>query len=491
VKVQTLAFLALAAAALALPLRASADDMSALLAKHKAYVGFTFGDGSLKSLDVTEETSRDKDHSVARSLRWNRLGAVYRVDTRDIKANSGWSTGFTGNLFWYSDENGFTVPVIGDAAKSALSSDLLFTDAVAALPWLDRGTGRVGATTCRIVRVTQPNALAIDLYVDPATGAYKRAVIDPGGEYEATIDILGYADAEPGKKIISKWHCSDDDITHNDTQIVADAPVSDADLHPPAPSATWEFANPAPFPINLTPDRIVVKAKVNGVLGTFMLDTGAQNIFLSGAFARRAGLKALGHTQLSSLVGTEQNDTGKAATIDFAGNVLRDVTLYFGSGEFDDKAPDGLLGFDVFAGAFVTIDFVNSTLQIQDPGGIDVAATAGVHAAVDLGDGTPIVPMSVQKTVEVHAILDTGSPHEVLIPADLPERFGLHLSGGTVCGRLDNITLGPIVYDEPTACALLTTGTREALVGYDFLKGLAKIHFDYQHAQLIFVPRKP
>ena len=66
-------------------------------------------------------------------------------------------------------------------------------------------------------------------------------------------------------------------------------------LHPPLQTAQWSFLNAAPFPIKFTRRRILVEAKVNGVQGLFILDSGAQNIVLSGTFARRAGLRAVGH----------------------------------------------------------------------------------------------------------------------------------------------------------------------------------------------------
>ena len=50
------------------------------------------------------------------------------------------------------------------------------------------------------------------------------------------------------------------------------------------------------------------------------------------------------------------------------------------------------------------------------------------------------------------------------------------------------MTLGPIVYDKPSACTT-SFDLHEALLGYDFLKGLSKLHFDYGRATMILTPR--
>lgn len=218
------------------------------------------------------------------------------------------------------------------------------------------------------------------------------------------------------------------------------------------------------------------------------------SIFLSGAFARRAGVKPGGHSQIYSLYGTEKSDVGRVQTLEIGGNALRDVNVYFGSGEVDDEAPDGLMGFDLLAAAFVTVDLEKSTMQVRGPATVDPKDIPGVRIGVDLSNGQPVVPMGVQnKSATFNALLDTGSPRVILISKDLTSKYGLHMTDAGVlggCGFLDNMTIGPIVYDRPNACTV-DWSVHEALLGYDFLKGLSKLHFDYTHAAMILTPRKP
>ncbi|MDQ6823739.1 MAG: retropepsin-like domain-containing protein [Candidatus Eremiobacteraeota bacterium] len=471
---------------------ASADETAAALQKHKTFTGWRFGDSASRYIDLTESTGEPGASSPATVGHIRRIGAAFRADYHDTKSGYNSSHGFTGNIFWYSDENGFTVPVLGEPAKLALAEDLFFADGWAELPWQARGIERRWGKTYHVFHVEQPSALSVNLYVDDETGSYAGVTIDPKGDNEETLRVLDYQSAGT-KQFIKRYQFDGSKSVHTLSAITFSA-FPDNDLHPPAQTASWDFKNSDPFPIKLTKDRIVIKARVNGIEGSFLLDSGAASIFLSGAFARRAGLKPNGHSQIYSLYGTEKSDVGLVQTLEMGGNVLRDVNVYFGSGEVEDEAPDGLMGFGLLAGALVTVDMEKSTMQVRDPANVDPKEIPGVRIGVDLSSGQPVVPMGVQdKSATVNALLDTGSPRVILISEQLPSKYGLHMTGAGVlggCGFLDNMTIGPIIYDRPNACTV-DWGVHEALIGYDFLKGLSKLHFDYAHAAMILTPRKP
>jgi predicted aspartyl protease len=178
--------------------------------------------------------------------------------------------------------------------------------------------------------------------------------------------------------------------------------------------------------------------------------------------------------------------------------------------ELGDEGSDGLIGFDLLAGTFTTLDFGNSTLQIQDPSTVNANTIAGVHVAADLSSGQPVVPTQVNGKIPLNALLDTGAPTHMLIPYDLVTKYGLRMLidntlegyfqshqvvagvGGYElgeCGTLDSVKLGPIVYENPSTCKSGSFDGNNGLVGLDFLKGFEKIYFDYPHTQLIFVPK--
>lgn len=502
--------LLLAAGLAAAPMAARADDSAALLAKHKAYVGWQYGDGTGKTLRFTDTVTRDKDGKVLRTTDERRIGLIFREDTADAEAGTTSSDGFTGNIFWRSDENGFTVPVIGDPAKAKLALDLLFAEATTQLPASAHGTQTIDGKSYDVVRVTQSSAAPMDLYVNPDTGAYKRVVLDPGGSYEQTLDILAYADAAPGQKIVSKWKYQGSLATHALTKISAGAPVTNDELHPPAQTAAWTFGNPNPIPFKMGHYRIILDAKFNGVPGKFVLDTGAGGIVLTKAFAARAHLKPIGKSSAYGIGGSAAIQTMKADSFEIGGNVLQNAVVSAQDVKLGDEGSDGLIGFDLLAGTFTTLDFGNSTIRIQDPSTIDANSIQGVHVAADLSSGAPVVPTKVNGSINLNALLDTGAPTHMLIPYDLVSKYGLRMLvdnslegyfgshqilagiGGYElgeCGTLDNVKLGPIVYDHPSTCKSGSFGGSDGLIGLDFLKGFEKIYFDYPHTGLIFVPK--
>lgn len=482
------AFALLALVLTLVPCHAVAEDYGSALQKlHVAKVGYALGDGRLSSVSYTE-TQIGKDGKTISTTSVHRLGVLYRSDLHDKKSGNDASVGFTGNLFWYSDINGFTVPMLGDSAQIELTYDLIDSDAVATLPWTFERMENVNGTTLAVIRVTHEHALAIDLYVDPTTGLYKRVVIDPKGDYERTLDYQEYTSASSGVALIHKWKFADSDVSHVISEITVNPAIDAQTLHPPAQTAHWEFRNGAPFPIELRKDRVVVHAKVNGVEGTFLLDTGASNIVLSGAFARRAGLRASGHSEIGGPEVDEKVDTGIADSIEVGGNVLHNAHVYFGTQELDYTAPDGELGFDLLAGAIVSLDMGAHTMQIAESSDEVAAGLPGIHVQADLSGGSPVVPMKVGSSITLNALLDTGAPREMLISWGAPAHYGLHFVGG-VCGNLDDLKLGPIVFKTPGAC-LGEMSWRDAIVGIRFFRGFQTVTFDYQHSQLVFVPEK-
>lgn len=491
-----------------LPAPARAGDAASDLAAHRAYTGWSYGDGSIATLAYTDTAVRDKDASVVSTARVLRIGAVYREDTTETKSTFTTYNGFTGNVFWSTNQNGMTVPIVGDPAKLALAADLFVADALASLPWVPRGTKDVNGTPTDIYRVTQANAFPVDLYVDPATGAYKRAVFDPGGEYELGVTILGYADVAPGKRVVAKFTYDGSTETNTNTDFKVNGAIADSALHPPAQSAVWTFGAPATIPMDVTTFRLKVRASINGTPGTFILDTGSDGIFLSADFAARAKLKDLGTAMARGIAGNLKTHTARADTVAIGGNTLNDVLLTYGGKSGDS---DGLIGYDVFGASVVTLDISNGTIEIQDPSTVDVTTIPGVHVTADLSTGQPAVPMKVDGGATISTILDTGAPINVLvashflydhrIPMLVDDTLlgyfqSLQVSSGVgggyeieQCGTLDTLTLGPIVYQTPRTCKSGSFSGNNGLVGLEFIKQFDKVVLDYPQSTIVFVPK--
>ena len=492
---------------------AASPDAAALLAKHVAFMGWKFGDGSVNSLKL-EETYTDKTGAVTSTETELQTGLAYRTDYSDLKRptyNS--SSGFTGNIFWRTNENGFTTPVIGDPAKYYLAVDALFADGAPLMPATMHGTGTANGKTVPIVRATMSGAVPIDLYIDPDTGEYLRAVIDPSGSYETTVNFKSYIDLAPGKKYFGSWSINESKGTHRYTKAELNPKIADSELHPPASSATWTFANDQAFPIKVTDSRIYVDAKVNGVPGRFIFDTGSYGIALTDEFANRANVKDIDRGRAEGIGGETKSRIRKADTVEIGGNTLSNVVVSTLNMEFTEDRyntkVDGLIGFDLLGGAIVTVSTANQTMRIENPASATVNKNAGIDVLADLTRGTPVVPMQVNHKIPVEATLDTGNTSFVIVSTDLRGQginmlvdnsavgyLSSHVWIGGVggdeeveCGRVSEIALGPIVYQNPATCMSHNFSGHEALIGFDFLKHFDYI-FDYPEALIIMTPHK-
>lgn len=485
----------IAAAALLVPAQAETPAVDAqaqaLLAKHLTYVGWQFGDGTFRTMRITGNVTNGKGEQTEMFVMLSAGLAYNDTYTMTQKDNITEQDGFTGNLFWRSNINGVTTPVYGDYAKYLASYTLFTHEGTTGLPATFTGNRTVDGKSVGLVRVTLHNGDPIDLYIDPATGAYVQATIDPDGAYETTYHILSYRDVLPGKKMMSSFRIEDDKDVHTFTQFEPNVDVSNDALHPPVPTASWSFDNHDPYPITLTHDRILIDATVNGVKGRFILDTGADAIYLDDRFADQANAKSLkGNSEAYTMQGSVATRVRRVATLAVGGATLQNALVY--SQDFrrqdarglDWQGYDGLMGFDLFAAAIVKLDVYASKITILDPTA-DLSDLKGLPLTVDIGQGIPTIPMLLNKSIAVNAMLDTGNPGIIFFGPELAKQHHLRFLG---CGTFDSLTIGPIVYAFQEACES-DFAANYMLLGYDFLKHFDFV-FDYPHGRMFMSPNK-
>lgn len=504
------------------PLVARADGASDLLAKHKTFAGWQAGDGSLGSIVIdgtmtSQRTGSAVTYATAHEIR-RRLA---ERETRTLADGTIENAGFTGSVFWATNENGFTHPIVGEAEKFAIAQELLFNEGASALTGTIKGTDTVAGVPCTTVQVKADASDPLNLCIDPQTGAVKRAVIDPGGTYEQTVDILAYADAAPGKKVISQWHFQGSDYTHLMTHIAANQVVTDADLHPPAQTATWTFAGGQSFPMefhdNDNSRGFFVTASFNGVKGRFLVDTGASEIALNRTFAGRVHMKPLRSEMASGIGGATKAEIGKVDTFQIGGNTLSNLIvsslsydLWDGKDQNGNEI-DGIIGYDLFGGAIVAINLDSQQMTIFDPASMQLSDSGAIPLTVDLENLVPSIPMTVNGKIGINALLDSGDLAEATFSFELASKYGLNMLvdtsiqgitsgvrfasgvGGVEreeCGRVDSISVGPIVYQNAPACKSRSMSGNDAIVGFDFIKNF-NIIFDYPQAKMLLLPRPP
>ncbi|HYL27411.1 MAG TPA: aspartyl protease family protein [Candidatus Nitrosotalea sp.] len=466
---------------------------AALLAKHRAYVGWQFGDGTFSSMRISGNVTDEKGKKV-QTFVWLSRGLAYNnTYTLLESANATVHTGYTGNLFWRADINGFPTPVYGDYAKYLASFTVLLQEGTTELPASFIKNETVDGKTLGVVRVTLTNGDAMDCYVDPQTGAYVQARIDPDGSYESTIHIQSYSDVLPGKKMIGAYRTGESKSTRTLEKFEPNVAVSDADLHPPPPTASWTFGSPDPTPITVTHDRLLLDATLNGVKGRFILDTGASSIFLDNKFADRAGAPVLkATTEAESMYGVVKTQVRHIDSLAIGGSTLHNALAYSEDFRTDDyrgldwKGYDGLIGYDLFAGAIVKLGIYGAKLTILDPSA-DLSAERGLPILVDLSEGIPAIPMTFNKSVAVNAMLDTGNPGIVFMSDDIAKKHHLLLAS-LGCTRIESLAIGPITYTDQEVC-LGGIFSSYMLIGLDFLKHFDYV-FDYPHGRMFMTPNK-
>ncbi|HWT06673.1 MAG TPA: aspartyl protease family protein [Xanthomonadales bacterium] len=483
---------------------AAAEDAAALMAKHAAYAGWHGGDGVVKTLRATGEVTREgKPRGKMLSLRY---GVAFR-DTYESEDGVRSDDGFTGNVSWTSNINGFTVRPVGNVVKAQYDMDALFGEYTATPAFTPKfvKTEKVDGVDCAVVRLTSQVGFPLDVYIDPASGAYRRVVVDPDGAYEVSVDGLAYTVVD-AKRFLSAWHFGKSKIRYVYTSITPNAPIAPDELRPPKQTATWTFGD-APAQIEYVEyhgPRMYVDLSFNGVKGKFILDTGAGGTAVVDSFARRAGATRIGASTISGFGGSVKANLFHVDAIAVGGSTLHDVIVSSGLDEqdFAREGVVGLIGFDMLAATIAELNLDTKTLRLMDPAKVEPARNAGMVVHVDLSDRHIRAPMRIDDRHDVMATFDSGSPSDILFSRDLVKHDHVAFkSTGTSyiagvggvetveCGKIPPVALGPVRYEAHWACALESFARSEILLGLDFMRAFNFV-FDYPDGLIVMIPRK-
>ncbi|HEX3463851.1 MAG TPA: aspartyl protease family protein [Candidatus Elarobacter sp.] len=418
-------------------------------------------------------------------------------------------TGFNGRAFWSSNENRYTVIALEDTARRRITQNAIDTGAFDTAEVADRGAQTVDGKSAEIVHVTPRGGIPADLAIDPATGAYLRFTLEPDDRYQRAVTrILGYTEIAPGVRVPSAYAGEHGGDTWRFVSGKVRA-VSDDDLRAPSPAPRWSFGNDTP-PIEIARGTfaghaVYVHASINGHPGRFLLDSGAGQILLYHPYVDKIGLTMLGKTGFSGINGrTVEARYGRADTIAFGDNVLSNVVLGIAPPDDQNTIADGIIGFDVLAGAVVHVDLAHETIAFGDPASVEPSVAKGAFAfPVNLADNTPEVVVNVGK-VATRATLDTGNALFVALSDNLKtsgrlvalEHSTLFSSGvdgiqqePDSCYLLNEMSVGPYRYRNPTVCLSKEQvyGRDGGLIGFDFLRHF-NWTFDYTRSHVVLTP---
>jgi len=499
------------------PSPAAADSAHDALAGHAAYVGHP--DSVVVTYRVVSRATPSPGPSAATSPEPNFDAAeetTYRrgLTYHEIDRSEGVSTesGFDGRAYWTSNENRHTVALFEDAQRRAITVNAVdagaFDDATEVQ---SRGTQTIDGAQYDVVRVTPRGGIPADLAIDRATGAFGQVTYEPDDRYSrAVVRILGYTEIAPGVRVPASYRY--DRETTSTLLRGAQRPVTDAELQrPAAPTAVWTFGNGDPVRFALergatAGHAVIVRASINGKPGTFLFDSGASQVLLYRPYADSLGLTLLGNTSFSGVNGGSRSARfARAASITIGDNTLSNVVLAISPRDPGERGTiDGILGFDVLAGALVHVDLVKETMEFADPSQMMASVPKGGFAfSVNLSDGTPEIRVKVG-AVTTRATFDTGNNYNVILSENLTKTgrvvglvLGTMFFGGVdgvadepaSCYKLNEIAVGPFRYQNALTCfgSERVFGRDGGLIGFDFLRHFDWT-FDYSRSRLILAP---
>lgn len=268
-------------------------------------------------------------------------------------------------------------------------------------------------------------------------------------------------------------------------------------------------------------DRVLgltfVQARVNGSKPLSMvLDTGASYTVLKPEIAANLGLKSQGALQAGGF-GKGKDQTlhlVKDVTLSFAGQILAGQTVATLPLDYIDREAgrptDGLLGGTIFQHFVVHEDYAAKTVTLIPPD--EFSAPAGYTSVPLFVAGTvSLLQLQVQalngEKISGTFLLDSGDvgtvifmkvfldTHPALKGDNLLQVPGVSAVGGALhisMGRLASLSLGPFIFQKPTAVFLETTSAKAGsvlagIVGNGILRRFDVI-FDYPHGKLWLKP---
>ena len=471
-----------------------AADPNDIFAKHAAAIGYSLADGRMKPYIVEMTTTTEKkggDTRTSTTVR-KQAGAYFASATAFKGRNS--SDGFDGRGFWWADENGNVINAIGLARKYDVTWAVINAEAFGpALP----SELRTPTATDYVVRVTPDSGVPADVYFNKTTYYIDRVVVDPNLEKEEET----YADYERHGQVAFAGTRTSGESTTKVTRFAWDAQLMAADFDRPSQRSYASFpdSGSSVVPFDDKRSEISFEATVNGVKGTFILDTGTDGIYFSPSFAQRAQLPRLNTSAVSGIGGTVSTSVTQVDRFRVGDVELQHFYATISSHEFEGW--DGFAGFDFLAQVVCDINYDSHKLTITNPA---VYKDDGKRVAIviALDDHTPQIYATVNEKVKTYMDLDTGDSSSItftrvfvdsnpgIVARGAEARFvgAGGLEEGYI-GTIDQFQVGPyqffgieadvIAGFKGFAAERLTQG----LIGYQVLRRF-NLTFDYRGGKL-------
>ena len=465
--------------------RAADVDPLAIFAKHTAAVGYSLSDGRAKPY-MLESASIDRDTGKTNVNHHEQAGAYFRNTYTRNGRSSGW--GFDGHGFWIQNRNGNVLYELGLGLQYDIAWAVIGAESFG--PELSPEMMSATANDY-VVRIHPASAMPADVYFNKSTYLIDRAVVNPAGVPE-TVD---YGDYRRNGPVMVAMTVTSGETVSKVTKFEWDAPLPAADFDVPARRSYASFppTGSSAVPFDDKRDSIAFDATVNGVKGHFVLDTGADGVYLTPAFAAKAHLTPLDTTSGISVGGQFGLAATRIGHFKIGDVDLSDFYAWIGS----KGDVDGYVGYDVLAQVVCDVDFDKKQLTLTNPAVYAGDPKRGA-LVVALDNFTPEIQALVNTKRQVFMTLDTGDGSSMtffrtfvdqnpgIVARGAEARFvgaGGETQSGYI-GTLDEIDIGPYKFFGLEAdvlggfSGLATSRLRQGLIGYQMLRRF-DLTFDY------------
>ncbi len=260
----------------------------------------------------------------------------------------------------------------------------------------------------------------------------------------------------------------------------------------------------ADLPVTFDRGKIVVHATIEGRKIELLLDSGADGITISPAWAKELGLTVV---NARNVLVARAVDIGQAIvpSLNIGPVSMHDVVVEVlpAGGRLSQSSFDGLLGFDFLAELGVQVDYQHGTVRVvRGDSQAPPSDPSTISLNVRLGDLVPLTSITIDGARADRMVIDTGGSGSLLLfdyfSRRHPEVFRaraynvptLSGVGGNVdidAWNLNKITLGRISFTNFTGFRVLSKQSfainDDGLIGYDFLRYFTVV-FDYTHGHV-------
>ncbi len=249
-----------------------------------------------------------------------------------------------------------------------------------------------------------------------------------------------------------------------------------------------------------------IKAQVNGVDASAIIDSGAGRTIIDSEFAAKNGIQLRAGFNVAGITGNTYGHFADGMNVRLGNLILEDLragVLNLNPNRNGvEESVDIILGREFFEQFSVDIDLESNVVVFSDPNKIITLNNAEPSPLNRTPRGTPYFPISMNKQASIAAAFDLGYNGTVLVSADYAEKAGL-LKGrrvSTVASMgveglsisrittLDEVKLAGVeLKNVPVEIPAIWNRTIPAIVGFELLNRF-HIVTDYQKGQIWLSP---